>query len=538
MKRKGLWILGAVVALLLLFVILLPLLFNANRYRPEIESRLSKSLARTVKIGDLKLALFSGGITASNITISDDPAFSRQPFVQAKALKVGVELIPLLFHQQVLVESLVLEEPTVRLLQSSAGKWNVSTIGQKQQGSAESSSDISIAKLEINDGRIEVGQANGKTQAYTDVSAKATDMSYAKAFPFSFAMNAPQGGKIKLDGKAGPLNRSDMSRTPLAADVTVDNLDLAATGFVSPESDLAGILDYKGKLTSDGRILNSQGKANAAKLRLVKAGASASQPIDVDYHSQYDLGRDEGSINQTAIHVGKSTASLAGTYSSKSATTVLDLKLLGNKMSTQDVQGLLPALGVVLPSGASLQGGTVSTNLALRGPSDRLVTTGTLNIDNARVAGFSMGKGLSSVAALAGLRSGSDTSIQVLSSNLRIAPEGMRFDNLNMVVPELGSMTGSGTIGADSSLNFHLVAKLNTSGNALGLVTTALGARGGGAKSIPIQVTGTTAKPVFIPDMGSAVAGQLLPSAGAGQQNANPLGGLMGGLLGGNKKKK
>jgi AsmA protein len=149
-----------------------------------------------------------------------------------------------------------------------------------------------------------------------------------------------------------------------------------------------------------------------------------------------------------------------------------------------------------------------------------------------------MGKGLSSVAALAGLRSGSDTSIQVLSSNLRIAPEGMRFDNLNMVVPELGSMTGSGTIGADSSLNFHLVAKLNTSGNALGLVTTALGARGGGAKSIPIQVTGTTAKPVFIPDMGSAVAGQLLPSAGAGQQNVNPLGGLMGGLLGGNKKKK
>jgi hypothetical protein len=38
--------------------------------------------------------------------------------------------------------------------------------------------------------------------------------------------------------------------------------------------------------------------------------------------------------------------------------------------------------------------------------------------------------------------------------------------------------------------------------------------------------------------MGSAVAGQLLPSAGAGQQNVNPLGGLMGGLLGGNKKKK
>lgn len=536
MKRKGLWMLSAIVALLLLAVVLLPLIFDANRYRPEIESRLTKSLGRTVKIGDLKLSLFSGGVTANNITIADDPAFSRQPFVQAKTLKVGVELIPLLLHQQVHVQSLVLDEPTVRLLQSNAGKWNVSTIGQKQQGSGESSSDISVAKLEVNDGRIEVGQGNGKTQAYTGVTAKATDLSYTSAFPFVVAMNAPQGGKIKLDGKAGPLSRNDISRSPLNADVTIDNLDLAATGLVSPESGLAGILDYKGKLTSDGRVLNSQGKANATKLRLVKSGSSASQPVEVDYHSQYDLGREEGSVSQTIIHVGKSAASLAGTYNSRSPATVLDLKLQGNRMNTQDVQGLLPALGVVLPSGASLQGGTVTTNLALRGPSDRLVTTGTLNIDNARMAGFSMGKGLSSIAMLAGLPSGSDTTIQLLSSNLRIAPEGMRFDNLNMVVAELGSLTGSGTIGADSSLNFHLVAKLNTGANALGLVTAALGAKAG-PKSVPIQITGTTAKPIFMPDVGSAVAGQLLPSTGNGQQNANPLGGLIGGLLGGNKKK-
>ncbi|MGZ4814196.1 MAG: hypothetical protein ACXVZV_02215 [Terriglobales bacterium] len=201
----------------------------------------------------------------------------------------------------------------------------------------------------------------------------------------------------------------------------------------------------------------------------------------------------------------------------------------------QDVEGLLPALGVVLPSGSSLQGGSVSTDLALRGPSDHLVTTGTLNVSNTRLVGFSMGKGLSSITALAGVPSGSDTTIQLLSSGLRIAPEGMRFDNLNLVVPELGSMTGAGTIGADSSLNFHLVAKLNTSGNALGLVTAALGSKAG-PKSIPIQVTGTTAKPVFVPDVGSAVAGQILPSTGNGQQNANPLGGIIGGLLGSKKK--
>ncbi|MGZ4814197.1 MAG: AsmA family protein [Terriglobales bacterium] len=273
MKNKGLWVLGILIAVVLVIVVLLPLIFDANRYRPEIESRLTKSLGRPVKIGSLKLSLFSGGITAHDITIADDPAFSREPFVTAKSLEVGVALMPLLFHQQVQVQSLILDEPGVRLLQSSAGKWNVSTIGQKQQqGTSDASTDISIAKLQVNDGRVEVGQASGKPQAYTGLNLKATDLSYKSEFPFSVSMNAPQGGKLKLEGKAGPLNRTDSSKTPFTGDVTIDNFDLAATGFVSPESGLAGILNYKGKATSDGHIVRSQGNATATKLRLVKAG--------------------------------------------------------------------------------------------------------------------------------------------------------------------------------------------------------------------------------------------------------------------------
>ena len=537
MKKKGLWILGIIVAVVLLIVVLLPFLFDANRYRPEIEARITKSLGRAVKIGNLKLSLFSGGVTAKDITIADDPAFSREAFITAKSLEVGVEMMPLLFHQQLLVQSLVLDQPTVRLLQSNSGKWNVSTIGEKQPPTTSQSgtSDISIGKLQVSDGRLEVGQPNTRPQAYTGLNLKATGISYTSSFPFSLSMNAPQGGKLKINGKAGPINRTDSSRTPFNGDITVDNLDLAATGFVSPDSGLAGILNYNGKVNSDGRTVKSQGKATASKLRLVKSGSSSSQPVGIDYHSEYDLARESGTISQTSVHTGKSTASLSGNYNSHGPATNLDLRLLGNGMNTQDVEGLLPALGVVLPSGSSLQGGTLDTDLNLRGPADRLVTTGTLKISNTRLAGFSMGKGLSSIAALAGVHSGSDTAIQLLSSGLRIAPDGMRFDNLNLIMPELGSMTGAGTIGANSSLNFHLVAKLNTAGNALGLVTTALGAKAG-PKSIPIQVTGTTAKPVFMPDMGSAVAGQLLPTTGNGQQQ-NPLGGIIGGLLGGTKKK-
>src|SRR5262245_49709 len=116
MKRKGLWVLGILVALVVLGLVILPLVFDANRYRPTIEARLSKSLGRTVKIGDLHLSLLSGGIRASDISISDDPAFSHEPFLQAKSLQVGVEMRPLLFDRQVKIESIVVKEPDIRLL--------------------------------------------------------------------------------------------------------------------------------------------------------------------------------------------------------------------------------------------------------------------------------------------------------------------------------------------------------------------------------------------------------------------------------------
>ena len=563
--KKVLIVIGVLVALAVIVVAIVPFVFDANRYRPEIESRLSQSLGRDVKIGNLQLSIFSGGITANQITIAENPAFGTQPFVQAKELKVGVDLWPLIFSKQLKIDSLVLDAPDVRLLQSANGKWNFSTLGSNTGpnraastgkpgapstsktgntsagSSQESANGLSIGKLEVSNGRIIVGEANGKQESYTGLDVKATDISSSSSFPFSLSLAAPQGGKVSIDGKAGPLAANDLTSTPFSGDVKIDNLDLAATGFVSPQSGLEGILNYKGKLNSDGKTVESQGNATASKLRLVKTGSAASQPVQVDYHSSYNLASDTGNVNNTTIHTGKSTAALSGTYDAHGPTTTLDMRVLANQMAVGDVEGLLPALGVVLPAGSSLQGGTINANLSLHGPTDSLVTTGNVDVANTKLAGFSMGKGLSSVAALAGLPSGSDTTIQLLKSNLRIAPEGMQFSNIDLVVAEIGSMTGSGTIGANNALDFHLVAKLNNASssatpNAVGMLTSALGGKAGvNLQSIPIHITGTTSKPVFVPDVGSAVAKQLIPTGGKTQQN-NPVGGLINGLFGGKKK--
>jgi len=149
---------------------------------------------------------------------------------------------------------------------------------------------------------------------------------------------------------------------------------------------------------------------------------------------------------------------------------------------------------------------------------------------------------MSALSALTGLKGGSDTLIQTLSTNLRIAPEGIRADNLRMVVASIGTMTGRGTIGANSALDFHMVASLTNpvQSNMLGQITSNIPFIGQGSKGdLPFMIQGTTASPVFVPDMAGMVSSGMSKSIQQPKERKQPsqqdLGDMMGKLLG--KKK-
>src|SRR3954469_2572574 len=131
MNRKKVLIgVGVAFALLILIALLLPLLVNVDHFRPEVQKQASDALGREVTIGELKLAIFSGGVTAKQISVADDPAFSQQPFLTAKSLDVGVDLMPLIFSKALHVNTLTLQEPQINLVRRGS-KWNYSSIGNK-----------------------------------------------------------------------------------------------------------------------------------------------------------------------------------------------------------------------------------------------------------------------------------------------------------------------------------------------------------------------------------------------------------------------
>lgn len=340
--------------------------------------------------------------------------------------------------------------------------------------------------------------------------------------------STPGGGKLKIDGHAGPVDRADSSRTPLQASVNITGMDVARSGFLGPQSGIAGLLDYTGTVASDGKSIHSEGTAKAQQLRLVRDGSPARQPVTLNYSSDYDLKRQAGALVRGEVRTGSSLTRMSGNYDARGQDVIVHMKLAGQNLPVQDVAGLLPALGIALPAGSSLQGGSVTANLALDGPLDKLVTTGQLDLANVKLAGFNLGSKMSAIAALAGIRTSSDTMIQAASSKLRIAPEGIRADGLSILVPELGTVTGAGTVGANNALNFRMAAKLNSNASLVGGLTKIAGL-GQVNKPIPFLVQGTTANPVFVPDVGGMVGNTVTAPA-------EGLGGIFSGLFG--KKKK
>jgi AsmA protein len=344
-------------------------------------------------------------------------------------------------------------------------------------------------------------------------------------FPVTVTADLPSGGKFKLDGTFGPLDEADTSLTPLNAKLNVTGLDLASTGFLDSSAGLGGLVDLDGNLSSQGGEAQTKGTVKFSKALLVAGGSPSGVPVTVNYDTKYNLRKNAGVLNPSTLNIGSAAAHLSGTYESAGEATVINIKLDAKNMPAKDLEAFLPALGVHLPKGASLQSGTLNSDLILTGPTNRVVTTGTVGLFNGVLANFDLGSKMSSVASLAGIKSGKDLNIEKLTSNVRMAPTGIQADNFLAVLPTIGNLTGAGTVDSKNILNFKMLATLtkeasSAAGSAAGGANSAAGALGGilgtvtggsvggggcssgGGLKIPFQIQGTTSDPKFIPDVG------------------------------------
>jgi len=465
MQKHWLKLVIAAIVVVVIAVVLIPFFVNADQFRPKLEGQLSTAMGRRISLGHLSLSLLSGSLVAEEISIADDPAFSESPFIEAKSLSIGVEMKPLLFDRQVRITKLAIELPTIHLISKQNGVWNFSSLGKSASTATPQSEsafpDLTVGELKIDSGTATVSSlpATEAPITCTAINLDIQQFSFLKSFPFQLSAQLPGAATVDLKGTAGPVAQKNAANTPFQAALKLNHLDPLAAGFVQPNAGLSMVLNVDAQLASDGDALTSSGKIEAARLQLSRFGTPAPNPVNVDYAVSHDMEARAGKITDIAIHTGSMAAHVKGSYRLTPEAVILDLHLSAPSLAIDQLEQLLPAVGVKLPSGSALKGGTLTANLAITGPVAAVTLAGPVSIDNTNLAGFDLGSRIEGINPFGA--KGSGTRIQTLRADVNSTPQTTQLSNIYGNLPQIGTANGNGAVSPIGALDFKLTAKFN-----------------------------------------------------------------------------
>src|SRR5580704_13784949 len=122
-RRTGLIVIGIVAILLLALIFVVPALVRVDRYRPQVISYLQEKTGKQVEIGRLSLTFFPLSIHIDGFGVKNPPIFPRGYVVQVARIDAELSVTALL-RREVVINSLVLEDPILNMTSDPDGPWN------------------------------------------------------------------------------------------------------------------------------------------------------------------------------------------------------------------------------------------------------------------------------------------------------------------------------------------------------------------------------------------------------------------------------
>jgi AsmA protein len=469
---------------------------------------------------------------------------------------------------QMHVGKLLVDTPKLTIVSNNAPK-------KPKAANAEGSSmldNLSVDDAQVKNGTITLAATGqiGSKAVYSQVNAQITKATTKSSSPFTASAILPGGGSLSATGTAGPFNQQNNAGTPLDAQVTLKHFAIGSAGVLPPDAGIDGVADLQAKIQSNGQTLNANGTVQVAGIKLAKDGVPSSKPVQLQFTIVQNEQAMSGTVQQAVLTVGRAVVNLSGTYQTNGPTTALNLKIVGNSMPIDELEAFLPALGVHLPQGSRLQGGTLTTTLAVTGTTSNPVISGPVQVSNTQLAGFDLGSKLQALSTFTGGKIGSSTgpgtTIRSLSMNVQQSGGAIRTDKIALDVAGVGTATGAGAVSASGALNYNMILKLTgltggsggsstqaSAGGTAGLVGALSGFIPGGAtggaiggiagsalkNGIPVAIGGTTSNPTFTPNVASLATsvgasllnGKTQPANGK-KSTTDPLSNALGGLLG------
>ncbi|MEM8814560.1 MAG: AsmA family protein [Pseudomonadota bacterium] len=314
------WIVGGVLALVLVAGLAFYLFFDPNDFKSDIETAVRDATGREFAIeGDISASLFPWlAVELGRTTLGNAEGFGDEPFVRFDSARLSIKLLPMIFRQEIAVGTASLESLRVNLAVDASGRSNWDDLLERQQladeaaaadpeagAAVEATFGVDVANIAISDAAFVYadGQA-GSEYRLRDVNLETGRIVSGQPIPidggFAFEL-LPDGisGQVDLDVVA--------SFDAEAGDVGLGDLELTAriVGATEAPAEI--------RLTAPGIGLNTKAQTAAP-------GALELSVFDLDMRADVEPFSYAGSVEPQA------TLSIAR-FSPKSLLTALGAEL-------------------------------------------------------------------------------------------------------------------------------------------------------------------------------------------------------------------
>jgi uncharacterized protein involved in outer membrane biogenesis len=337
MRRKtGLVLVGSIAILLLTLIFIVPTLVNVDRYRPRVISYLQQQTGKQVEIARLSLTFFPVAIHIDHLGVKNPPVFPSGYVVQVA--RIDAELsVGALLHRQVVVKSLVLDEPILNVTSDPDGPWNF-----ENPQSSNSQGAFALAVIE------KVQIRRGKVIGSNLLPSDAAGPSFFEAHDLSCDLE-----QVNLMGIINPASSSKDGRGRLKAELVrfgaVEARNLESKLLLESRrvsfSDLKAEI-YAGKAAGE-LSFDLSGKNTSFKTSARFSGISVAQLLAAFPNGGGKMtGKMEGDLN-LAGEIEHTPRPLAGIHGAGHVTVrngqVPSLKLNANLMQLAHFNDLGPA---------------------------------------------------------------------------------------------------------------------------------------------------------------------------------------------------